>query len=73
MQHGSQATYSTVHCTICTALYDILVVRHGYTVTEVPPRCPQNEHHVVVEWAHPGPCPKCGTLLTQQGLSEIWD
>ena len=69
---GMAVTLSTVHCNACKQLYDVPVVDHG-TFTEIPISCPKHKRHAVVLWSQPGPCPKCGTVLTNQGESEIWD
>ncbi|HQW06746.1 MAG: hypothetical protein IPH05_15270 [Flavobacteriales bacterium] len=66
-------TLSTVHCSACAELYDVPVAEHGFNYKEVPIRCPKNKRHGVVLWKDPGPCPKCGTLLTHEGLSALWD
>lgn len=69
---GMAETLSTVLCATCKQLYDVPVVDHS-TFAEVPIRCPKNKRHAVVLWTHPGPCPKCGTVLTNQGESANWD
>ena len=69
---GMAVTLSTVHCATCAELYDVPVVDYG-TFTEVPIRCPKKKRHAVVLWKDPGPCPKCGTVLTNQGDTAIWD
>ncbi len=70
---GMMVTLSTVHCSTCAELYDVPVAEHGYTFTSVPIRCPKSKRHAVVRWKDPGPCPKCGTVLTNEGVSAIWD
>ena len=36
-------------------------------------RCPVSPDHVVSLWTHPGPCPQCGTTLTQEETTLFWD
>lgn len=36
-------------------------------------RCPISAKHHVKVWSHPGPCPKCGSTLTQQEGILCWD
>ncbi len=66
-------TLQTVLCPTCKRLYDVPVFRHGFSLAEIPMRCPRNKAHVVVAWSHPGPCPVCGHMLTNLGESAVWD
>jgi len=60
-----------VYCSTCAEHYDVPVAEHGNTFTVVPIRCPKNKRHKVVLWKDPGPCHKCGTVLTDR-LSAFW-
>jgi Zn finger protein HypA/HybF involved in hydrogenase expression len=36
-------------------------------------RCPKSAKHHVKVWSHPGPCPRCGTTLSQGEGPLCWD
>ena len=36
-------------------------------------RCPKSAKHHVEVWSHPGPCPRCGTTLSQGEGVMCWD
>jgi hypothetical protein len=37
-------------------------------------QCPRGRTHRIQDWANPGPCPRCGTLLDQTVIPYcIWD
>ena len=72
-EYGRSVALSTVHCVTCAALFDVPSCRYGYTIESVVANCPLDADHVVAEWIQPGPCPKCGAALLQQGISAVWD
>ena len=36
-------------------------------------RCPKSAKHKVTVWSHPGPCPRCGTILKEGADVLCWD
>jgi hypothetical protein len=73
VESGMAVTLSTVLCSACKQLYDVPIFKHGFVVAEIPMRCPKNKRHSVLPWEQPGPCPKCGAVLTTLGESALWD
>ena len=35
--------------------------------------CPRSKRHAVRPWEHPGPCPKCGSLMDVGDMLLLWD
>ena len=64
----SGPTWSIV-CLDCKELQDVIVWEpHDQPDPEdetmpTKPMCGEDPEHRVEEWAHPGPCPKCGTTM----------
>ena len=72
-EFGRREAQSTVHCTPCAELYDVVLARFGNGREVLVPACPKDSVHAVALWQQPGPCPKCSTVLAAQGLAELWD
>ena len=78
----------TIACKTCRDLFDVKLwanedaqrvydeaVKAGTPVWELDtvPRCPTRKSHVVGIWFDPGPCPRCGTLMTQGDSGPLTD
>jgi hypothetical protein len=75
-----------ISCAKCQELYsaslpgkpwdvDWDAMRHLVESGKLPAgaRCPKSAKHRVKVWSHPGPCPRCGTALSQGEGALCWD
>lgn len=76
---GMIVTTKTVLCERCAVLYDVVTSRRpmdpagGHDFGPVEISCPRSKRHTVRPWEHPGPCPKCGTLMDMDDMVLLWD
>lgn len=71
-------THVTILCENCKVVGDINIDpvpwgtdRETIDVSKI--RCPVSPDHVVRLWKAPGPCPQCGTTMTDEGVSIFFD
>jgi hypothetical protein len=78
---GMIVTTTTVLCERCEASSDAFSSRRpkdptegeGYDFEPVELACPRSKRHAVRPWEHPGPCPKCGSLMDVGDMLLLWD
>jgi len=71
---GELSYVRTIHCQDCKRLYDVVIEDRGsHPGREHPLICPKSGWHIVTPWHHPGPCPKCGSILQRSEPVVIWD
>lgn len=70
---GMLCCTQTIVCHDCQRLYDVITVDRQEPGREHPLACPRSHLHSVSPWTHPASCPKCGTLMDQEGLTILWD
>ena len=71
----AQAT-TTILCADCKELYDVPVSNDAIKrnpAREVPIRCPKSQSHRSCLWRRPGPCARCGAIMTRGAETVIWD
>jgi len=65
----------TVVCTTCRSLFDVMISEEpweeGPDPTALDLKCP--ESHPAQLWTAPGPCPRCGVEMANEGLTVLWD
>ena len=74
---GMLVSTTTVVCETCAELYDVVIERRSWEADEPPgpqePCCPKFKRHRITLWKHPGPCPRCGEPVKNQGEVALWD
>lgn len=72
---GMVAVTATILCRRCRRLFDVVAGKVSISgqIKKVPLRCPRSASHPIERWSHPGPCPRCGTTLTREGETALWD
>ena len=69
----------TITCMACRKLFDVMtrqLPRWGEDADwiEVETQCPCSAGHKCELWTHPGPCPKCGTIMDREDEPFLfWD
>jgi hypothetical protein len=75
--HGMVASRKTFTCMDCRELGDVTVSLRGpephRIVQPVAARCPSCRSGRLAPWTHPGPCPRCGTVMRNGEVVEFWD
>lgn len=75
---GMIVEVQTVTCEQCKALHDAVVRKWDRsemdkTARRRKLRCPKDRRHRVEPWTPGGPCPRCGTPITEGIPYAIWD
>ena len=70
---GMMGATTTVSCTECKELYDVLIWSVEAPEEESELQCPEGLVHPVSRWTAPGPCPRCGREMVQGDLQVLWD
>lgn len=88
LDFGMICATHTVSCPICREVSDLEISDKPWEIAAtpgeagpedwVPPpgariRCALDRRHSAKLWTHPGPCPRCGTVLLRSGPTILWD
>ena len=69
----------TISCATCRKLRDVVVTEAPWNDPPDPvpeqPRCTsaRTRLHRTVLWCDPGPCPRCGVTMLNEGMTVLWD
>ena len=69
----------TVSCATCCKLRDVSYTGEPWKEPADPvpehPVCPsaRTRTHRTTLWFDPGPCPRCGETMTNEGMTTLWD
>lgn len=76
IDYGWMIVTATISCKGCQQLRTVTISRNRKEYvrgTRPPIRCFHSKH-VVEYWEHPGPCPRCGNIMTRSEDPIIfWD
>ncbi len=72
---GMIGTTTTISCSVCRKLYDVVVWRADRPEPPREPKCPKAARHPVSRWKDEDPCPRCGEPLgvDPDGVVALWD
>lgn len=71
---GMRAVTTTIECRDCRLLLDVVISESPWDERSyMLPVCPQDPSHSVRKWTAPGPCPRCGHVMSQGDVFTLWD
>jgi len=73
---GLCACTTTIACEQCRELYDVVTAQRqeeAHKFKERAPRCPRSARHPFRPWVSGDPCPRCGGLMDNKGMTALWD
>ena len=73
---GMRSGTTTIACEQCRKLYDVVIEKKtsdGTEFKQCAPRCPKSARHPFRIWTNGDPCPRCGGIMENQGMTILWD